>query len=53
MQMYDPMTTTGSNGESAAAPANGGSAAPAGFLGGMDLTTISALVVLASAFMRR
>ena len=28
--------------------------APAqGFLGGMDLSTISALVVLASAFMRR
>ncbi len=30
------------------------SSAPAeGFLGGMDLSTISALVVLASAFMRR
>ena len=27
--------------------------APAGLLGGMDLSTISALVVLASAFMRR
>ncbi len=26
---------------------------PAGFLGGMDISTISALVVLASAFMRR
>ena len=52
MQMYDPMTTTGSNGGSAT-PDNGGSAAPAGFLGGMDLSTISALVVLASAFMRR
>jgi|LULM01.1.fsa_nt_gb hypothetical protein len=27
--------------------------APTGFLGGMDISTISALVVLASAFMRR
>lgn len=27
--------------------------APEGLLGGMDLSTISALVVLASAFMRR
>lgn len=34
----------------------GGSSAPAmtsGFLGGMDMSTISALVVLLSAFMRR
>tara|TARA_R100001594_G_scaffold144946_1_gene194572 strand:+ start:599 stop:742 length:144 start_codon:yes stop_codon:yes gene_type:complete len=35
---------------------NGGqvqSTAPAGFLGGLDMTTIGAIVVLASAFMRR
>lgn len=32
-------------------PATGGD--PGGLLGGMDLSTISALVVLASAFMRR
>lgn len=30
-----------------------GSNGSEGFLGGMDLSTISALVVLASAFMRR
>ena len=39
------------------APATqGGGSAPAmtsGFLGGMDMSTISALVVLLSAFMRR
>jgi len=51
MQMYDPMTTTGSNGSDATST---GGAAPTGQLfGGMDMATISALVVLASAFMRR
>ena len=43
------------NGGSAMSNGNGGSA-PAttgGCLGGMDMSTISALVVLASAFMRR
>jgi len=32
---------------------NGNGNGNGGFLGGMDLSTISALVVLASAFMRR
>jgi hypothetical protein len=41
------------NGGSAMSNGNGGPAPTGGFLGGMDLTTISALVVLASAFMRR
>ena len=51
MQMYDPMTTTGSNGSDATST---GGAAPTGQLfGGMDMATISALVVLASALMRR
>ena len=37
-----------SNGTGSTPPGNGN-----GFLGGMDIGTISALVVLASAFMRR
>jgi len=42
------------NGGSMMSNGNGGSPAPTGgFLGGMDMSTISALVVLASAFMRR
>jgi len=42
------------NGNGSSSNGNGGSAATTtGFLGGMDMSTISALVVLASAFMRR
>ena len=44
------------NGSAPATQGGGGSSAPAmtsGFLGGMDMSTISALVVLLSAFMRR
>jgi len=50
-----PMTygsaSMSSNGNGMPAPDSG--AAGTGFLGGMNMETISALVVLASAFMRR
>jgi hypothetical protein len=45
-----PMNGNGGNGGSMPAPPTTGGT---GFLGGMNIETISALVVLASAFMRR
>jgi len=49
MDIYNATSQSQSNGsmQQSASPAT------PGLLGGMDLTTISALVVLASAFMRR
>ena len=48
MNLTDFSAPTTQSSTPAAAGGNGN-----GFLGGMDISTISALVVLASAFMRR